>query len=182
MTDNRTSKDEPATHDAATSSHTRLSPTYVSPVTDEERDYLEMHTLSAEFLRSADILKGTAENSGAIYFLYAHSIELALKCFLLWKGETKKKLLEYDIRHNLPKLLEMAEQHGITMSNATTKMIVGRLDPVIPLRYKFGHNLPLLDDVSAVAMALSTDTKPIRSSRVSDRITIDAVSQPEAPK
>jgi hypothetical protein len=53
-----------------------------------------------------------------LYFLFGHSIELALKAFALSKGATEKDLMR--IGHSLVKALSRAESDGLNVSALLT--------------------------------------------------------------
>lgn len=64
-----------------------------------------------EFFDTAKGFKQSAHFSPVPYFLYCHSIELALKAFLLVKGVPKKDLPKQNLYgHDLEKILEKAKE------------------------------------------------------------------------
>lgn len=72
-----------------------------------------------EFLRAATVVEASAKRHFDIlpprYYLLGHSIELALKAFLLAKGvtPTELRLKQYNMAHNLEKALVRAEGLGL---------------------------------------------------------------------
>jgi hypothetical protein len=65
-----------------------------------------------EYLRAADACPPTEGFSPVPYFLFCRSIELALKAFLLARGETVKDLKK-KVNHNLVRVLGDADGAGL---------------------------------------------------------------------
>ena len=57
------------------------------------------------------------------YFLLCHSVELALKAFLLHRGATLDELKDFDIRHKLDKLVTEAVAKGLHLKQETQEGI-----------------------------------------------------------
>ena len=75
--------------------------------------YGQAYFEAAAHLSSADLRFDAPQ-----YFLYAHSIELALKAHLRAKGATLDRLMKTG--HNLPKLLKQARKQGLVEGSATS--------------------------------------------------------------
>jgi hypothetical protein len=70
---------------------------------------------AVDFLRAAELLLNRAEAvSLPVYFLFARSMELALKAFLLHAGVTSAQLAKRGLGHNLEALLAQAEERGLS--------------------------------------------------------------------
>jgi hypothetical protein len=57
------------------------------------------------------------------YFLLCHSIELALKAWLMLHGVSEAELQKFEVRHNLKNLLELAERRGLKLTPDTQEAI-----------------------------------------------------------
>jgi hypothetical protein len=57
------------------------------------------------------------------YFLLCHSVELALKAFLLQRGATPERVREIELRHNFKNLLAEAVQKGLVLTPETQTAI-----------------------------------------------------------
>jgi hypothetical protein len=73
---------------------------------------LGFHRYSSEFYDAAKSLETTESYSPVPYYLYCHSLELALKAYLLAKG-TSKGSLKNKYGHDLEKSLHQAESFGL---------------------------------------------------------------------
>jgi hypothetical protein len=62
------------------------------------------------------------------YFLLCHSIELALKAFLLHRGATLEELKAFDLRHNLKQLVTLAVEKGLHLKSETQAAISALTD------------------------------------------------------
>ena len=70
---------------------------------------------AVDFLRAAELLLNRSEAASLpVYFLFARSMELALKAFLLNAGVTEAQLAKRDFGHNLEALLKQAEERGLS--------------------------------------------------------------------
>jgi hypothetical protein len=72
------------------------------------------------------------------YFLLCHSIELALKAFLLHRGATLDELKDFDLRHNLDKLIDEAVAKGLHLKPETQDAVKVLTDA----HSKFWHRYP----------------------------------------
>jgi len=90
-----------------------------------------------------------------ILFLLGQSIELALKSFLRSRGYTEAQLVR--IKHNLPKSLRAAVNHGFPKPHPTDVQLLELLDATYGAQRKLQYhrasavNLPLLRPVRALA-------------------------------
>jgi hypothetical protein len=76
-----------------------------------------------EFKNAYHALPETPPPSWPGYFLLCHSMELALKAFLMLHGASEADLRKFDIRHDLEKLLESAETCGLQLTPETHEAI-----------------------------------------------------------
>jgi hypothetical protein len=72
------------------------------------------------------------------YFLLCHSVELALKAFLLHRGATLDELKDFDIRHKLDKLVTEAVAKGLHLRQETQEGISALTDA----HSEFWHRYP----------------------------------------
>jgi hypothetical protein len=72
------------------------------------------------------------------YFLLCHSIELALKAHLLLRGASPEELREYELRHNLNKLVTEAIKKGLHLTAETQDGISALTDA----HSEFWHRYP----------------------------------------
>lgn len=77
---------------------------------------------AAEFERAYHALPPTPPPSWPRYFLLCHSIELALKAWLMLHGKSAAKL-QKKFGHDLEKLLKHAEQCGLQLTPDTQEAI-----------------------------------------------------------
>jgi hypothetical protein len=75
------------------------------------RDFLER---AQEFFQAYRDLPDRRPPSWPRYFMLCHSIELALKAYLLARGDTTAQLTK-EFRHDLPKLLARAVEAGLPL-------------------------------------------------------------------
>jgi len=90
------------------------------------------------------------------YFLLCHAIEVALKAWLAWSGESAKRLEHYG--HDLDKLVAVAQTRGFTGSGSAVNDI-RLLSPVhkehlarYPLRT--GAPIPMIEQFEGTAVEL----------------------------
>lgn len=105
------------------------------------------------------------------YQCACHAIELALKAYLAWKGETEKQLIAYG--HDLDAAMQSAQHQGLKLSADTVRAIqllstVHReLLPRYPMRT--GQPIPTIEqfdkNVLEVLEALCTALRGHRSHR-----------------
>ena len=72
------------------------------------------------------------------YFLLCHSIELALKAYLAKYGATPQYLREFDLRHNLDRLVTEAVEKGLHLTPETQEGIRALAEA----HAKFWHRYP----------------------------------------
>jgi HEPN domain-containing protein len=81
------------------------------------------------FLAAAEFLLNREDGSSLpAYFLFARSIELSLKAFLLQTGSTEKELKSRPLGHNLTALYEKAARQGKSSRLALSSVELGVLD------------------------------------------------------
>jgi hypothetical protein len=121
----------------------------------------ELHINAVLFLQDAEKLDNMA--SAGPYVLLMHTIELALKCFLLSNGITLKKLWSRAFGHDLDKLLSEAVKRGLVLSDSETKSVVSELNHYTKhaaIRYEFYYTMPVLPLVIKAARSIVEAARP----------------------
>jgi hypothetical protein len=105
-------------------------------------------------------LRAMPADSAPQYFLIFHAIELALKAFLIGKGLTTAKLKKPPFGHNLVKLYEIAQKHGLRLPVADVDKFLAWIneyhDRDALIRYEFTttRTLPMVEVLSPIVAAL----------------------------
>jgi hypothetical protein len=105
-------------------------------------------------------LRATPADSAPQYVLIFHAIELALKAFLIGQGFTSAKLKKSPFGHNLVKLYETAQNHGLRLPVADVdKFLVWineyhNRDGLIRYEFTTTRTLPTVGVLTPIVAAL----------------------------
>lgn len=108
-----------------------------------------------------------------IYYLYCHTMELAMKGYLRAKGMSEKELSKRQFGHSLLSLWQACLKRQLVMGEGVQSMVstvIERLHPYTVGEYRFRYArtgvmvVPLLDDVRTAATKLIGSIEPCISS------------------
>lgn len=74
------------------------------------------------WLESAKVLEKARKGFGLgpFYYIVAHACELFTKAFLLWRGVSHEELRSKKLSHDIPKLLDKAQEYGLQLEEEFT--------------------------------------------------------------